>query len=106
TAKSSAPTIGASTPPARRRRENPARNMGFQPVPTTFQNERRHFPLIKNPHEQDARDTSTPPFDSATIVERRRPHMPTANDLLAHTLASSQFMLNRFCDDLTPQEYL
>src|SRR5438045_2183409 len=32
--------------------------------------------------------------------------MPTANDLLAHTLASSQFMLNRFCDDLTPQEYL
>ncbi len=32
--------------------------------------------------------------------------MPTANDLLAYTLAATQQMLTNFCQDLTPQEYL
>jgi DinB superfamily len=32
--------------------------------------------------------------------------MPTANDMLVHTLTTSQGMLNRYCDDLKPEEYL
>jgi hypothetical protein len=32
--------------------------------------------------------------------------MPTANDLIAYTLAATQQMLTNFCQDLTPQEYL
>ena len=32
--------------------------------------------------------------------------MPTANDLLAHSLSASRMMVNRFIEDLTPAEYL
>jgi len=32
--------------------------------------------------------------------------MPTANEVLAHSLTGSARLLNRFCEDLKPEEYL
>ncbi|HEY7118033.1 MAG TPA: DinB family protein [Tepidisphaeraceae bacterium] len=32
--------------------------------------------------------------------------MPTPNDVLVHSLTASQAMLNRYCQDLKPEEYL
>jgi hypothetical protein len=32
--------------------------------------------------------------------------MPTPNDVIAHSLRISQILLNRYCEDLKPEEYL
>src|SRR3954468_18171237 len=37
---------------------------------------------------------------------RKEPSMPSPTDVIVHSLSGSQKLLNRYCEDLTPAEYL